>query len=246
MLILKDIKLLLKDKYAVLSLIFILIFQMILIYYTSTNTLMKIYLNSPEGVYIFLSKIMIIIFTLVFLSNFLQTINQFTKEKENFLFARSTTSGVKKFIKSKVLLTNLTLVLITQPFYWTFVLLNRFQDSIEMRFLFYCSFVLLFTTMSITVFSSYFVLDNSFHYNGFILGVKKLLALTFISGISLMVAIITIILPIIYIYGTAYSIKYYDLSNITYVSVFSVYFIILISSRYCLNKVSNKIESTEV
>lgn len=216
-----------------------------MIYYSQSNTLSRIYLNSVDGIYIFFTKVILIIFTLIFLSNFLQVINQYSTEKENFLLARTMTAGVGKFIKSKVLLSNIILVLATQPFYWTMVILNDFHKSMEIRFIYFCSFTLLFTTLNLTIYSSYYILARSYYHNNYILGVKRLLKLTATTMTSLIFFAMTIVYPAIFIYeGSNYN-KFYNYSNIIFISILSLHFIILVSSRYALNKASERIQNSE-
>ncbi|MDA3886675.1 MAG: hypothetical protein PF638_13865 [Candidatus Delongbacteria bacterium] len=236
MLLTKDIKLFLKDKYAVLSLVFIALFQSIMIYYSQSDILTRVYLSSIAGIYTFFIKILIIIFTLVFLSNFLQVIYQYSSEKENFLLVRSLPSGIKGSIKSKLLLANLTSILITQPFYWTIVIVNEFDQNMEMRFIYFCSFSLLFISLSITTFSSYYILSRSFYYNNFIPEVKSLLILTIITLLSLLIFASMLIIPIV---STDID------SNIILISSLTLLYIVWLISRYLLNKAYIKVENSE-
>ena len=236
LLLIKDIKLFSKDKYAILSLIFIAVFQIAMISYSQTDALTRVFLYSVDSMYFFFGKILVIIFTLIFLSNFLQVVYQYSSEKENFLLARSMPSGIKGFIKSKVLLANIISILVTQPFYWGIVLMNEFNKNIEMRFIYFCSFSLIFITLSITTYSSYYVLNKASHYNNFTLGVKSLLALTFITIVGLMISAIILILSIEFIYAN---------SNIIFMSILTLFYFLWIYSRYLLNKAHKKIESSE-
>ncbi|MDA3838998.1 MAG: hypothetical protein PF574_08460 [Candidatus Delongbacteria bacterium] len=236
MLLTKDIKLFLRDKYAILSLLFIAIFQSILIYYSQSDILTRVYLSSINGIYTFFIKILLIIFTLVFLSNFLQVVYQYSSEKENFLLARLLPSGIKGAIKRKLLLANITSVLITQPFYWTIVLINRFDQNMEMRFIYFSSFSLLFISLIITTFSSYYILSRSFYYNNFILGVKKLLVLSLITVVSLMIFASLIIVPILFTDKS---------SNLVFISILTLLYTVWLLSRYLLDKAYKKIENSE-
>lgn len=245
MLFIKDIKLFFKDKYGLLSLIFIFTFQSGIILYSQSNTLAKAYLNSVDGVFIFFTKIVIIVLTLIFLSSFLQVIYQYSPEKENFLLARSLPSGVRQFIKSKVLLSNIILILVTQPFYWTMVIMNDFHNTIEIRFLNFCSFVLLFTTLNLTIYSSYYVLAKAKPCNNFILSIKFLIKLTLSTVVNLIISATIVILPIIYIYKDSGFNKFYEYSNIIFISLITLHFIMLLTSRHSLNKASEMIQNSE-
>ncbi|MCK5760912.1 MAG: hypothetical protein KAH33_06430 [Candidatus Delongbacteria bacterium] len=233
----KDIKLFSKDKYAILSLIFITVFQIAMISYSQTDALTRVFLYSIDSIYFFFGKILVIIFTLIFLSNFLQVVYQYSSEKENFLLARSMPLGINGFIKSKVFLANIISILVTQPFYWGIVLMNGFNESIEMRFIYFCSFSLLFITLSITTYSSYYVLNKSSHYNNFTLEVKSLLALAFITIIGLMISAMILILSIEFI-----SVN----SNIIFISILALFYFLWLYSRHLLNIVHKNIESSEV
>ncbi len=237
MILAKDIKLFLKDKYAILSLIFIAIFQSILIFYSQSDILTRVYLSSIDGICTFFIKVLLIIFTLIFLSNFLQVVYQYSSEKENFLLARLLPSGIKGSIKSKLLLANITSVLITQPFYWTIVLVNRFDQNIEMRFIYFCSFSLLFISLSITTFSSYYILSRSYYYNNFIPGVKSLLALTLITVVSLLIFASMLIIPILYTSKN---------SNIIFISILSFLYIVWLLSRRLLGRAYKRVENSEI
>ena len=234
MLLTKDIKLFLRDKYAILSLIFIAIFQSVLIFYSQSDILTRVYLSSIDGIYTFFIKVLLIIFTLVFLSNFLQVVYQYSSEKENFLLARLLPSGIKGAIKRKLLLTNITSVLITQPFYWAIVLVNGFDQSMEMRFIYFCSFSLLFISLSITTFSSYYILSRSYYYNNFIPGVKSLLTLTIITVVSLLTFASMLIVPIFYTDTN---------SNLILISILAFFYVLWLLSRYLLGRAYKRIIS---
>ncbi|MCK4979189.1 MAG: hypothetical protein KAS62_02280 [Candidatus Delongbacteria bacterium] len=251
MILLKDIKLFVRDKYAVLSLIFIAIFQIAIIFYSQSDALKRVFLYSVDSIYFFFSKMLVIIFTLIFLSNYLQVVYQYSHEKENFLLARSMPSGIKNFIKSKVLLANIISIFATQPFYWGIVWMSEFNKNIEMRFIYFCSFSLLFITLSITTFSSYYVLNKSSYYNNFILGVKSLLVLTFITMVSLITSAVIIILPIEFIYANSNFRRFgsniiYEHSNIIFISILIFFYFLWLYSRHLLNIAHKKIESSEV
>lgn len=213
---------------------FIAIFQFVLIFYSQSDILTRVYLSSIDGIYTLFIKVLLIIFTLIFLSNFLQVVYQYSSEKENFLLARLLPSGIKGSIKSKLLLANITSILITQPFYWTIVLANRFDQNMEMRFIYFCSFSLLFISLSVTTFSSYYILSRSYYYNNFIPGVKTLLILTLITVVSLMIFASMLIIPIVYTDAN---------SNIIFMSILTFLYLVWLMSRYLLGRAYKRIIS---